>query len=110
MPNKTFYFRKGDVHTLEKFAKICEREDIAQGQKLMPYIRDTVAKHSDGNPQTILEYAGKPQTLPLYKTCQYSDKTLVQGEFYCKSNNPRLGILEGWRIPLACSRCDQYQQ
>ena len=51
----TIYIKVGDVATYEIFQKVCDREGESVSAKLMKMIRDYVAGHGEGNPQTILD-------------------------------------------------------
>jgi len=108
MVNHTFYVRAGDEDQYQKFQKVCDREGESVSEKIANWIRDYMASHGEGNPQTILDYAGKPKTLPLWKTCLFSQKMRVKGEIYC---NPvrRRGHHAGWKIVSACTRCNIYE-
>lgn len=100
------YIRQEHRATIELFKKICEREGKSQGEKLIELIAPYLAVHGDGNPQTILDFAGEVKTLPRWKTCKRSDKYLRKGEFVC---NYYLRYLNPtWRPPKACEKCSDY--
>lgn len=83
MGTVTLYLRKEFEATWEAFMKVCDREGDSASQKLEKWVSDYMASHGEGNSQTILEYSGKPKTLPLWKTCQKSKQELRDGQFYC---------------------------
>lgn len=79
----TFYLGDPYRKTWQDFRAISIREGTTASKKIVEFIQDYVSKHGEGNPQTLLEYAGKPKTLPLWKTCKSSNGVLVKGEFRC---------------------------
>lgn len=102
-PVGSFYLGRPYMKTWQEFRAICVREGTSASKKLVEFITDYTDKHSEGNPQTLLKFGNNPRTLPLYKTCQYSNKEKSKGEFYCTKTNY-------WRVPEACTRCDRYEE
>jgi hypothetical protein len=67
-----------------KFIECCIREGAHASSKIEEeYIDPYLATHGEGNPQTLLDYAGLPKTLPHWKTCRYSSGQLWKGLFTC---------------------------
>lgn len=106
MGTRNIYIRKNFEATYKSFLKVCEREGESASTKIRNWIQEYMAAHGEGNPQTLLKYAGKPKTLPLWKTCRWSQGLLINGQFYCQpgGSNPY------WRIPKACEHCSHYRE
>jgi len=83
------------------FKEICIREGTTASKKIVEYIIKYNDKHRDGNPQTMLDYAGEVKTLPRYKTCPKSSGKLLKGTFWCEQHSHS-------HVPKACDRCDDY--
>jgi len=106
----TIYVRNGDLVTYRSFQKVCEREGVSVSEKIMVMIREYMAGHGEGNPQTLLKYAGEVMTLPKWRTCQRSQKTRVQGEIFCVGNDTKSDPFPPyWRPTSKCDTCDHYQ-
>lgn len=87
---REIYLKKGeDENSWLLFQAWCKREGISISEGIMRFVRPHVMVHCQGNNQTLMEYAGLPKTLPLWKTCQYSIGELRAGVFQCK--HPRNG-------------------
>jgi hypothetical protein len=112
MPKQAqFYLKREWEATWETFQQICIREGGRgeAGRKIMGWITDYVAVHSDGNPQTILDFAGEVKTLPRYKTCIHSGKKKAGGVFGCSLDKPRRGHRAGLFPIIRCNRCEFYE-
>lgn len=106
----TIYIKNGDLATYRLFQKVCDREGKSVSEKLMKMIYDYMASHGEGNPQTLLKYAGEIRTLPKWKTCTFSQGTRVHGEIYCQCKTDQSkGYYPGWKITEACNRCEIYE-
>lgn len=103
----TIYIKVGDVATYKIFQTVCDREGESVSEKIMKMIRDYVAGHGEGNPQTILDYAGEIMTLPKWKTCEFSQKMRVHGEIYCQPVRRR-GYRPNWVPTTRCKKCKIY--
>lgn len=85
MPTAQIYIKRDFEDTWKSFKMICKREGSSISDKIMAeYVAPYVAIHRDGNPQTQLDFAGKPKTLPLWKTCKASNGKILEGQFYCR--------------------------
>lgn len=104
----TIYIKEKDEATYSLFQKVCDREGTSTSAKIMLMIYDYMAGHGEGNPQTILDYAGEIMTLPKWKTCRFSGGTRVQGDIYCQPVRRR-GYFPGWKMTQACDRCEIYE-
>lgn len=102
MPTFTLYVRRDFEATLEAFKKVCEREGNSASEKFEKWVRDYVSAHGDGNPQTLLDFAGEVKTLPRWKTCRHSSQNLRHGEFFCY-------LKSQFKLPEACTRCERYE-
>lgn len=101
------YVKVGDEATYELFKKVCDREGTSASAKIMKMINDYMAAHGEGNPQTILDYAGEFRTLPKWKTCTFSQGFRFKGEIFCQPIGRR-GYHSNWRPAARCSRCEIY--
>jgi hypothetical protein len=99
---KTFYVKKKDQDTYERFMRIVNANKWVVGDIIMEKVREVVALHSGGGSQTLMTYAENPRTLPLYKTCDHSGKELHNNEFYCKR-------ITDWRGSQFCRNCRDHQ-
>ena len=105
--NVTIYVKNGDVATYNAFKKVCHREGVSVSEKIVKWIYEYMAVHGEGNPQTVLDYAGEVQTLPKWKTCRWSQGVQVQGDVYC---DPRVKSMPPyWRPVTACEKCAFYK-
>ena len=79
--------RLEQVELFKKAQEIAERdrEGVIAFFLKIPGVESYIVTHSFGNPQTLLEYAGKPRTLPIYRTCKHSSRALsATGLLKCK--------------------------
>lgn len=85
------------------------RNGVSASAKIEEFIDTYLVAHGDGNPQTMIEYLGLPQTMPLFRTCAHSKKgedgraVLTKGEFFCSNDGH-------WKIPEACTRCRRHRE
>jgi hypothetical protein len=93
----TFYLGEAYRDTFTVFQEICRREGTTSSKKIVSYITDYVSIHKEGNPQTLLKFAGLPKTLPLFRTCTRGADRLVDGTFPCGKDHrlitPELCVL-----------------
>lgn len=82
-PQFRMYIKAEDQENWKKFKETCEREGESMASKVSKFVADYTATHGQGNPQTMLDFAGKPKTLPYWKTCKSSGGKLIKGEFSC---------------------------
>ena len=104
MPTAQIYIKVDKEATWHDFKTICKANGWKYSDLIMTYVSKIVAHHSGGGSQTLLDSAGLPRTLPRYKTCTWSNKELVKGEFLCTDGTPF------WKLPMACDRCPHYQE
>lgn len=105
----TFYIKVGQEATYLSFKKVCDRENVSVSEKIMKWISDYMSVHGEGNPQTILDYAGEILTLPKWKTCISSGGIRVQGTIYCDPGRRARNMPPFWRSTEACNKCDYYK-
>lgn len=96
------FIKKDSLCDWEKMKRICKRDGVSLSSKLDQLVRDYTGIHSDGNAQTVLDFAEKPLCLPKYKTCVHSNRILSYGTFHCRKEHVR-------KIPKACDRCKSYR-
>jgi len=94
MPRVQLYVKVTFEATWEAFQKTCIREGSTPSRHMEKWVADYMAVHAQGNPQTLLDHAGKPQTLPLWKTCRHGSEGLQGGSFVCRQD----GILRSQTI------------
>jgi len=102
---------------LRGFREIHARNGLSMSDTLFACVEAFLKKHNwpPGQSQTQLvdafgeELYDKPQMLPRWKTCHYSQKTLQKQLFYCFCNLPRFGHSPGLYPPSRCGRCDYYR-
>jgi len=106
----TFYLKDHQRILWKRFQEVAEREHGRGGVNkiLIPFIEKYVAAHGHGNPQTILDYAGQPRTLPKWKTCRNSLKEQHQGEVYCRLVKRSIST-QTWVSTIRCHSCEHYE-
>jgi len=92
-----FYIKKEHEATWEILKKILKREGKPIGQWVIENAVEYISVHRDGNPQTQLDYASNPKTLPFWKTCRWSKGKLHNGEFACTSEG-----MQYLKTPMNC--------
>lgn len=105
----TFYIKVNQEATYRSFQKVCNREGVSVSEKIMKWIYDYMASHGEGNPQTILDYAGEIMTLPRWKTCKHSGGVRVQGTIYCDPGRSARYMPPYWRVTKCCESCEAYE-
>ncbi len=103
------YIKPENQILYQQILSILERDGGTLSDFIWKRIAEYTLAHYQGNSQTLLEYAGLPQTLPLYQTCSHSRHeedgrvALIKGLFYC--HRPAFEM-----IPDACTRCRHYKE
>jgi DNA repair ATPase RecN len=108
MPTAQIYIKHEQESTWNQFKKYCKINGFSVSEKLMEYVEKMVGIHGEGGSQTLLDYAGQPKTLPLWKTCKHSNKEKAGGTIYCSYNNPRRAHSLGRYPTIRCTRCEFY--
>lgn len=103
MPTAQIYIKRTQEETWKTFKKYCDNNGFSISGKIMEFVQKMADIHGDGGSQTYLENAGKPKTVPFYKTCHFSNKEKSKGEIYC-------GKINDWRLVKACEVCGDYDE
>lgn len=97
------FIKKENEELWNNFKKLCKSRDKSVSEQLAVYYAEDVKMHPVLSNQTSLDYAEKPLVMPKFKTCEFSNKKLEKGLFFCARDKFLC-------LPVKCDKCKFYRQ